>query len=216
MLKELQKRNPDIEILDVTDAAFATFGRVIHDLDISEIMQEAKKTADPESGSSYVPSLATFEKLPIAKWIEDRCFGGVPSQIGYCWGHNQQMNATEWHSSDEINIAIKPLVLILGHVWDIHENKIDASKFKAFYLPAGTAVRVYATTLHFCPCEVNGEGFGCVVALPLGTNTELTEKGQDPLLFRKNKWILAHVENEALIARGVVPGITGINYRILY
>lgn len=126
------------------------------------------------------------------------------------------MNATEWHTSSEINIAVTPLVLILGHIWDIGDGKIDSSKFKAFYLPKGTVVEVYATSLHFCPCEVSKKGFGCVVALPKDTNTNLEVEPQDKLLFRKNKWIIAHCENEALINRGVVAGITGTNYEIKY
>ena len=143
-------------------------------------------------------------------------FGSLPTQIGYCWGHSNFLNATEWHTSAEINIAVTPLVLILGHVWDIEEGKIDSSKFKAFYLPAGTVVEIYATTLHFCPCEVSKNGFGCVVGLPTGTNTDLTVKKEDPMLFRKNKWIIAHIDNEALKNKGVVVGITGTNYEIKY
>ena len=126
------------------------------------------------------------------------------------------MNATEWHTSSEINIAVTPLVLILGHIWDIENGKIDSSKFKAFYLPAGTVVEVYSTTLHFCPCEVDENGFGCVVALPKDTNTNLEVEPQDKLLFRKNKWIIAHEENLALINRGVISGITGKNHKINY
>lgn len=38
----------------------------------------------------------------------------------------------------------------------------------------------------------------------------------DPLLFRKNKWLLAHVENAGMIAKGVVPGIVGPNFEIKY
>ncbi|MBQ5909896.1 MAG: DUF4867 family protein, partial [Bacteroidaceae bacterium] len=100
---------------------------------------------------------------------QNEFFGSLPAQLGYCWGHNNLMNATEWHTCSEINIAVTPLVLILGHVWDVKEDKIDSSMFQAFYLPKGTAVEVYATTLHFCPCEVSEEGFGCVVALSQGT-----------------------------------------------
>ena len=80
----------------------------------------------------------------------------------------------------------------------------------------GTAIEVYASTLHFCPCEVQREGFGCVVALPVGTNIPLEEPSEDPLLFRKNKWIVAHDQNRSLIERGVVPGIDGVNYEIRY
>ena len=50
----------------------------------------------------------------------------------------------------------------------------------------------------------------------MGTNTDLEAKTADPMLFRKNKWIIAHQDNEGLQARGVVPGITGENYQIKY
>ena len=96
------------------------------------------------------------------------------------------------------------------------DNKISSSKFKAFYLPEGTVIEVYATTLHFCPCQVSDDGFGCVVALPEGTNIPLENKTEDPVLFRKNKWLLCHEENKALVEKGVVPGISGINFEIKY
>ena len=59
-------------------------------------------------------------------------------------------------------------------------------------------------------------GFGCIVVLPQGTNVPLNEPAADPVLFRQNKWVLCHVENETLKDRGVVPGITGWNLRIEY
>ncbi len=216
MLDKLKKLNPEIEFYDVSDNKFSTFGKIIKNIDTTEIIETAKKIPNPDSGSSYVPSREEFEALKIAGEIENNYFGTLPAQVGYCWGHNNFMNATEWHSSSEINIAVTPLVLILGHIWDIENGKIDSSKFKAFYLPAGTAVEVYSTTLHFCPCEVESSGFGCVVGLLKDTNTSLTVETEDKLLFRKNKWIIAHVENEALINRGVVGGITGTNYEIKY
>lgn len=216
MLENLKKLNPDVAFYDVSDKEFASFGRIIKSLDATEIIETAKKIPNTESGSSYLPSVDDFEKLDIAETIKNEHYGSLPTQIGYCWGHNTIMNATEWHTSSEINIAITPLVLILGHVWDIEDGKIDSSKFKAFYLPAGTVVEVYATSLHFCPCEVSKDGFGCVVGLPAGTNTDLEIEPKNIMLFRKNKWIIAHVENETLINRGVVAGITGTNYEIKY
>lgn len=216
MLENLKKLNPDVDFYDVSDKEFASFGRIVKNLDATEIIETAKKIPNPESGSSYLPSVEDFEKLNIAETIKNEYYGSLPTQIGYCWGHNTMMNATEWHTSSEINIAITPLVLILGHVWDIKDGKIDSSKFKAFYLPAGTVVEVYATSLHFCPCEVSKDGFGCVVGLPAGTNTDLEIEPENKMLFRKNKWIIAHVENETLINRGVVAGITGTNYEIKY
>ena len=126
------------------------------------------------------------------------------------------LNAWEWHMSSEINIAVTDMVLILGKLTDYKNGTIDSSTAKAFLLHTGDIVEVYATSLHFCPCEVNKNGFGCVVALPKGTNVPLDEKAGNPLLFRKNKWLVAHKENEGLIAREVVPGIVGPNYEIKY
>ena len=140
MLEKLRKSNPQIDIFDVSDPEFASFGRIIKTLDATEIIETAKKTPNPESGSSYLPSVPDFEFLKIASEIENEFFGSLPTQIGYCWGHNNFLNATEWHTSSEINIAVTPLVLILGHIWNIKNGKIYSSKFKAFYLPAGTAV----------------------------------------------------------------------------
>lgn len=216
MLGNLKKLNPEIKLYDVGDKEFISFGRIIKNLDATEIIKEAKKIPMPENSSSYLPSVEAFEKLNIAQTIKNDFFGSMPTQIGYCWGHSNFLNATEWHTSSEINIAITPLVLILGHIWEIEDGKIDSSKFKAFYLPAGTIVQVYATSLHFCPCEVDKDGFGCIVGLPQGTNTNLEIKPSNPMLFRKNKWIIAHTENNVLIEKGVVPGITGTNFEIKY
>jgi len=216
MLQWLREKNPDIEIISVESEAFAPYGRVIRDLDTADIIKAAKEIENPSEGSSYLPTVEAFEQLPVAKTIQNRFFGTLPAQVGYCWGHSNFLNATEWHTSSEINIAVTPLVLLLGHIWQIQDGKIDSSDFRAFYLPAGTAVEVYATSLHFCPCEVEAGGFGCVVALPAGTNTNLEEAVEDKLLFRKNKWIICCEDNQDLIQRGVVSGITGCNYEIKY
>ena len=216
MLKKLIELNPGIEFYDVNDGEFSTFGRVIRDLDVSEIIETAKKIPNPASGSEYIPSVAEFEKLPIASEIGERFFGTLPAQVGYCFGYNSFLDATEWHFSSEINVAVTPLVLILGHVWDVKDRSIDSSKFKAFFVPRGMAVEVYATTLHYCPCEVEKNGFGWVVALPLDTNTDLAAPVSDPLLFSRNKWLIAHCENKSLIDDGAVAGVTGTNFKIKY
>lgn len=216
MLESLKKSNRDIQVRSVNDSEFKTFGRVLKNLDTTEIIAASERIANPETDSVYTPSEESFEKLKIAEQIKNEYFGTLPTQIGYCYGHNSFLNAAEWHTSSEINIAVTPLVLILGHIWDIENGKIDSSQFKAFYLPKGTAVEIYATTLHFCPCEVQNDGFGCVVGLPLDTNTPLEINLDNPLLFRKNKWIIAHGENTPLINRGVISGITGKNFEINY
>lgn len=215
MLDLLKRSNPDIPFYDVFDPAFADYGRVIS-LNTKEIVDTATALETPQTGTRYTPSESCFEKLEIAKEIRDLYFGTLPTQVGYCHGHSNRLNAAEWHASSEVNVAVTPLVLILGHRRDIKESRLHSSSMKAFYVPAGTALEVFATTLHFCPCEVSAEGFGCVVALPLDTNTPLDAPTPDPLLFRRNKWIMAHNDNRELIERGVAPGIDGKNYEIQY
>lgn len=215
-LKELQEKNPELKLYEVDDAAFAEYGRRITGVDVAEIIEAGKKIAFPEEGSMYEASTPAFEELEIAGWIQKNCYGELPTQVGYCYGHSHFLNAWEWHTSSEINIAVTDMVLILAKLSDLKNGTIDSSTAKAFLLHAGDIVEVYATSLHFCPCEVDRDGFGCVVALPKDTNVPLEEKAENPLLFRKNKWLIAHEANEGLIARGVVPGITGPNYEIKY
>lgn len=83
-------------------------------------------------------------------------------------------------------------------------------------VPAGTAVEVYATTLHYAPCTAQGEnGFRCVIVLPEGTNTELDfpvdAKGEERLLTAKNKWLIAHEEANI---EGAFCGLKGENITI--
>lgn len=216
MLNMLKSKNLELPLFSVNSPEFSPFGRVLTGLNVAEIIAEAGAITAPESGSSYLPAVTVFEKLPIAKVIEEELFGEMPTQVGYCFGHNNLLNGAEWHTSSEINIAVTPLVLLLAPRQALKNNQISSNEFKAFYLPAGTAVEVYATTLHFSPCEVQKEGFGCVVALPKGTNTELEQPATNPYLFRKNKWLLAHCENKNLQKRGARPGITGENLQINY
>ena len=90
----------------------------------------------------------------------------------------------------------------------------DTAKVKAFFVPAGTVIEVYATTLHYAPCGVDKKGFRCVVVLPKGTNYPIEQPHllkEDKLLAASNKWLLAH--EEAKIA-GAFNGLKGENISI--
>lgn len=202
-----------MKIYNVTDKEFLPYGRVLN-LDTDEIISAAEKFPMPQEGSIYVPSEKSFEELDIANVIQNECFGEIPAQVGYCYGHSNKLNALEWHKCSEINIAVTDLVLFLGMVQDIEDGKYNSEKIKAFKLKKGEAIEVYATTLHFCPIETDENGFGCVVGLLEGTNVPLDGEPDDKLLFRKNKWLIAHEDNAELIAKGVVPGIYGPNYSL--
>ena len=204
-----------MKIQKVKDPAFRKYGQVLEGYDFTGLIKEMKHTPVPED-VIYVPSVEELEALDIMKDLQNKGYGGLPVQIGYCNGHNKKLNAVEYHRNSEINVAVTDLVLLIGHQQDIEpDHTYDTSKIEAFLVPAGTGIEVYATTLHYAPCHVNEGGFQCVVVLPKGTNTDLTfqteKMGEDSLMTAKNKWLIAH--EDAKIA-GAFNGLKGENITI--
>ena len=214
LIEQLRRKNPEIALYTVEEETFSSYGRVLH-FDTVPFREKARKLSIPKSGVLYTPEEPTLEVCPQMTTIEDEMFGELPIQLGYCRGYNNRLNALEWHISSEINIAVTPIILLLGQRPDIREGRYDAGRIKGFLLEAGQAVEVYATSLHFTPCQVRKSGFGCIVGLPRGTNLPLDRPNRDPLLFRKNKWLLAHTENNELIQKGAQAGIYGVNSRVM-
>ena len=213
-LTALQKANPQITIYSVHDDAFKVYGRVIEE-DTKAFCAAAEVAVDfPAEGSKYQASVPELEEVPEAAALKEEYCGQLDEQIGLCWGHSNQLNALEWHTCNEFNIAVRELVLLLAKRSDMDENnRLDANKIKAFYLAQGEMVEVYSDTLHFCPCEVTKDGFSCIVGLQRGTNLPLEDRKQG-ILWAKNKWLLAHEDNTSLVARGGFPGIYGENWII--
>lgn len=204
-----------MKFYSVTDPEFKAFGRVL-DIDVSELIATAEKIEMPAEGSIYNPSREEFEALPVMDTVTRAIFGELPAQLGYCYGHSNMLNALEWHTCSEVNVAVTDMILLLGDVRDVENGRYDSAKVKAFKVKKGEAIEVYATTLHFCPIETSKDGFGCVVGLLKGTNIPLEEPTLDKLLFRKNKFLIAHEDNKALVDKGVFPGIYGENYKIVF
>lgn len=203
-----------MEIKRITDKAFKKYGRIL-EFDTSDIIKTAENIDYPQNGTTYLPSLEEFEKLDIATEIKNKCFGGMDTQIGYCWGINKELEALEWHICSEVNIATEDLVLFLGDIRDIDSNMhYDSSNIEAFRLNKGEAIEVYSTTLHYCPVNVREKGFGSVVALLRNTNTATDFVTDDKLLFGKNKWLICHGECEDLVKKGAFVGIDGENYKL--
>ena len=204
-----------MKIQKVTDPAFRKYGQVLEGYDFTGLIKEMKHTPVPED-VIYVPSVEELEALDVMKDLQNKGYGGLPVQIGYCNGHNKKLNAVEYHRNSEINVAVTDLVLLIGHQQDIEpDHTYDTSRIEAFLVPAGTGIEVYATTLHYAPCHVNEGGFQCVVVLPKGTNTDLTfqtgKTGEDSLMTAKNKWLIAHEDAKIEVA---FNGLKGENITI--
>lgn len=201
----------------VTDIEFEKYGQVLKNYDCNELIEKMKATPLP-SDVIYEPSIKELEALKIAEELRVREYGELPIQIGYCNGNNYLLNAVEYHRSSEINVAVTDLILLLGSQQDIQEDySYDTSKIEAFLVPAGTAIEVYATTLHYAPCNAKETGFKCVVVLPRDTNLALKNKieksGEDALLFARNKWLIGHKDTN-LGEQGAFIGLKGQNISI--
>lgn len=199
----------------VTDEAFRPYGCVLP-LDTKEFCTALKGIDIPAEGTVYEPSVASFEVLPLFKELTEKTYGEMPTELGHCSGHNEKLNALEYHRSSEIDIAATDLVLMVGCQQDIDPKTLtyDTGNVECFFVPAGTAVELYATTLHFAPCGIDGKEFRCGVALPRGTNEALknpiAKEGEDRLLFAVNKWLIAHKES-GLDKDGAFTGLKGEN-----
>ena len=205
-----------MEIQNVKDEAFKTYGRVLEEYDVCRLRKEMEHTPLPSDSVIYVPSVEELEALTAAECFRDMAYGELPIQVGYCNGSNHAMNALEYHRCSEINVAVTDLILLLGRQQDLEADyTYDTSKAEAFFVPAGTVLEVYATTLHYAPCTASGSGFRCVVILPKGTNTELdflvSKEGEGKLMTARNKWLIAH--REAGI-EGAFCGLKGSNITV--
>lgn len=207
-----------MKIQSVYDPSFKSYGQVLTGYDTAALTAAMERIPLPEAGVAYEPSIATLEATAIFGQLQNNAYGGMPVQIGMCWGRNTRLNCLEYHRDSEVNIGSGEFILLLAKQDEITDGKLDTAKVKAFRVPADVAVEVYATTLHYAPCHVSEvDGFRVSVVLPKGTNetkpaiTPITE--EDSWLWARNKWLLAHSEsNEA--SQGACVGLVGENIDI--
>ena len=102
-----------MQILKVTDEAFRQYGKVIKDLDVSDIITAMSETPCPDD-VVYEPSIESLEACKSAQSVSDSLYGGMPIQIGYCNGNNHKLNGLEYHRDSEINIAVTDMILLIA------------------------------------------------------------------------------------------------------
>ncbi len=207
-----------MKIESISSPAFAAYGKVLEGYNTAALLFELKSATPLPEGVEYVPSYPSMELLPIANQIANNAYGGMPVQIGYCNGHNTKLNCLEYHRDSELNCGLEDFILLVAREDEISDGKLDTAKVKAFRVPAGVLVEVYATTLHYAPCHTDPEkGFKVAVILPRGTNEAKPDitvlNKEDRLLWACNKWLLAHPDS-AEAAEGAVIGLTGENIDI--
>jgi hypothetical protein len=207
-----------MKYISVTDPEFKTYGRVVEGYAVDQILKTLDECSPLPEGTVYKPEEEELHKLDQTKELGTSLFGGMPFQFGYCNGHNTKLNCLEYHRDSEFNLGTEDFVLLLARLSDIEDGKLDTSKVKAFFVPKGVLVEVYATTLHYAPCHADkSKGFKVLVALPKGTNVGTTQTAgknlDDRTLFATNKWLLAH-KDASEIEKGAYEGLVGENIDI--
>ena len=208
-----------MKIYSVYDPEFKAYGQIVTGMEdaVQEILTALATTPCP-AGVDYVPTDPVLQNLPAATEISEHCFGGMPTQLGWCNGHNTKLNCLEYHRDSEFNLGTEDFILLIARQEEIENGLLDTAKVKAFKVPAGVLVEVYATTLHYAPCHCDSDkGFRVLVALPWLTNTDRpvmeNKTAEDAILTARNKWLLAHPESDEA-RNGAHIGLRGLNIDI--
>lgn len=208
-----------MKIYSVFDPEFKPYGQIVDGMaDTVQEILDVLKDAPQGPAVDYVPEYEPLQELPAMVEISEHCYGGMPVQLGWCNGHNTKLNCLEYHRDSEFNLGTEDFILLLAKQEEIENGVLDTAKVKAFRVPAGVLVEVYATTLHYAPCHCDPEkGFRVLVALPQGTNTDkpaiANKSSEDKLLWARNKWLLAHPDSSEA-KQGAHVGLSGENIDI--
>lgn len=207
-----------MKIYSVFDEEFKPYGKVVNGIETSELIEAMSKIEMPNEGTAYEPSIKSLEDCAVFDDFKKKVFGGMPVQLGMCWGNNTMLNCLEYHRDSEFNLGCNDFILLLAKLDEVNDMMLDTSCVKAFKCPKNTLIEVYATTLHYAPCNANiNEGFKVLVALPKGTNEAKPEihnpSGDDLYLTACNKWLLSHPESSEAKG-GAVVGLKGENIDI--
>ncbi|MCD2493347.1 DUF4867 family protein [Lacrimispora sp. NSJ-141] len=204
-----------MEVKKVTDKEFKKYGAIVEGMDFSGLVDWAKTTPAPDE-VIYEPSVKEAEEMEICEAISRQIYGEMPIQIGYCNGKNHKADTMEYHRGEELDIAVTDMIVVVGSRGDMDTmTTFDLSNAEAFLVPAGTAVLLYSSTLHYAPCSAGAGVFQCIIVLPEGTNVSSEKKNQmqteeDKLLCMKNKWVLTHPDS----GEDFYPGLKGDIIRV--
>ncbi|MGL1892915.1 MAG: DUF4867 family protein [Spirochaetaceae bacterium] len=209
MLERLRELNPNLQLFNVDSKEFTFYGHQLKGHNFAPMFSDALKAMEKD-GPTYFKDIESLHKTPSFTYLKDTVFGEIEIQTGICFGNNTLLNGMEWHKSSEVIISVTDVVLMLGKHTDIVNDSWNSSLTQCFYLPKGTAVELYAGTLHLAPCRTSETPFCTIIVLPTGTNSPLKNSTTDNTLFMQNKWLICHNDSPA-VKRGAYVGINGDN-----
>mgnify|MGYP000624012843 FL=1 len=180
---------------------FKDYGRVIKQ-DVQEAINFAQTY---QNINAYDTSIKELEDIPCIQELMKDIYGYLDVMAGVVTGKNDVLNGLEYHQCSETIIAVTDYILAVGKRQDMVENDYDIEKCELFYVPQGTVVELYATTLHYTPITVI-DSFKTICLLLKGTGDACQRRG---ILKKKNKWFIAHKDNVEKVQAGDYPGLKG-------
>jgi len=222
-LTDIRKLNPQVKVLPVEDPSFCHFGKLHSGAPVDLVSAYAREHAVPGDDVVYEASIAGLEAdVALMGWLTWQVYGGMPIQLGWCYGRNQSLDCLEYHKGNEVIIAVTDMIVLLGLYDDIQwqpRPSYDTARIKAFYVSQGSVVELYSWCLHYAPIHTNARtGFCALIALPYATNQAFehapAKVGEAALLFARNKWLIVHPDQANLVKEGAFAGIKGDNIHI--
>lgn len=200
MLEKIQLLKPDYQIQELNEN-FKDYGRVI-----KQDEQEAINFAQTyQNINAYDTSIKELEDISCIQELMKDIYGYLDVMAGVVTGKNDVLNGLEYHQCSETIIAVTDYILAIGKRQDMVGNDYDIEKCELFYVPQGTVVELYATTLHYTPITVI-DSFKTICLLLRGTGDACSRQG---ILKKKNKWFIAHKDNIEKVQAGDYPGLKG-------
>ena len=200
MLEKIRTLNPDYQIHELDDS-FKEYGCIIQ-----QDMQEAIDYASTyQNINAYDTSVQALEEMSCMQELINDVYGYLDVMAGVVTGKNEVLNGLEYHQCSETIIAVTDYILALGKRQDMEENDYDIEKCELFYVPKGTVVELYATTLHYTPITVK-DSFKTICLLLRRTGDSCQRRG---ILKKKNKWFITHKDNVEKVQAGDYPGLKG-------
>ena len=117
-----------MKIYSVTDAAFRPYGKILEGYDTAPLCAAMRSIPMPEQGTAYEPSIPVLEECALYGALQNNAYGGMPIQLGLCWGYNTRLNCLEYHRDSEVNVGARDFILLLGKQDEIENGVLDTGK----------------------------------------------------------------------------------------
>ena len=77
-----------MEVYSVYDQEFKPYGKVLEGYKTAALRAVMNTIPRPEAGTAYEPSIPALEATCLYGQFQNNAFGGMPIQLGMCWGRN--------------------------------------------------------------------------------------------------------------------------------